>query len=132
MDPGLQALVAGKRYMEENGRRKEVKTTASGLQYEILQMGEGRKPKASDTVVVHYRGTLVNGEEFDSSHKRGEPLTFSLQRVIKGWTEVLQLVPAGTKLRAVIPPKLAYGEQGMGPIGPGETLIFEIELLEIR
>lgn len=133
MDPSLQALVDGKRFMEENGRRTGVKTTASGLQYEILKEGEGRRPVASDTVVVHYRGTLVNGEEFDSSYKRGEPISFPLRNVIKGWTEVLQLVPVGTKLRAVIPPKLAYGERGAGPkIGPGETLIFEIELLEIR
>jgi FKBP-type peptidyl-prolyl cis-trans isomerase len=133
MDPSLQALMDGKRFMEENGRRTGVKTTASGLQYEILKEGEGRRPVASDTVVVHYRGTLVHGEEFDSSYKRGEPISFPLRNVIKGWTEVLQLVPVGTKLRAVIPPKLAYGERGAGPkIGPGETLIFEIELLEIR
>jgi len=133
MDPGLEALVNGKRFMEENGKRQGVKTTASGLQYEILKMGEGAKPTAASTVTVHYRGTLINGEEFDSSYKRGEPISFPLRGVIKGWTEVLQLVPVGTKLRAVISPKLAYGERGAGPkIGPGETLIFDIELLEIQ
>lgn len=133
LDPALQALVEGKRFMEENSRRPGVKTTHSGLQYEVLQMGEGRKPRATDTVVVHYRGTLINGEEFDSSYRRGEPATFPLNRVIKGWTEVLQLVPQGSKIRAVIPPALAYGERGAGSkIGPGETLVFEIELLEVR
>lgn len=133
LDPGLEALVNGKRFMEENGKRQGVKTTASGLQYEILKLGEGPKPTAASTVTVHYRGTLINGEEFDSSYKRGEPISFPLRGVIKGWTEVLQLVPQGTKLRAVIPPHLAYGERGAGPkIGPGETLIFDIELLEIR
>jgi FKBP-type peptidyl-prolyl cis-trans isomerase FkpA len=133
LDPGLEALVNGKRFMEENGRREGVKTTASGLQYEVLQAGEGPKPKATDTVTVHYQGGLITGDIFDSSYQRGEPISFSLSRVIKGWTEVLQLMPVGTKVRAVIPPKLAYGERGMGgKIGPGETLVFDIELLGIK
>jgi FKBP-type peptidyl-prolyl cis-trans isomerase len=133
LDPSLEALVNGKRFMEENARREGVKTTASGLQYEIIQMGEGPKPTAASTVTVHYRGTLIDGREFDSSFKRGEPISFPLRGVIKGWTEVLQLVPVGTKLRTVIPPKLAYGDRGAGGlIGPGETLIFDIELLEVK
>ncbi|MDX6765693.1 MAG: FKBP-type peptidyl-prolyl cis-trans isomerase [Candidatus Methylacidiphilales bacterium] len=132
LDEGLQNMVDGKRFMEENGRRQEVKTTASGLQYEILTLGEGAKPKKSDKVLVHYRGTLINGTEFDSSYKRGEPASFGLTQVIKGWTEILQLMPVGSKFRVVIPPGLAYGERGSPPtIGPASTLIFDIELIDI-
>lgn len=133
LDPGLQAIVDGKRFLEENGRRDGVKTTASGLQYEVVTAGEGARPKATDTVTVHYRGTLINGTVFDSSYERGEPASFPVNRVIKGWTEVLQLMPVGTKVRAYIPSKLAYGERGSPPkIGPNETLIFDIELLGIK
>lgn len=132
MDAGLQNLVDGKRFMEENGRRPNIKTTASGIQYEILTQGDGEKPKKTDQVTVHYKGTLINGTEFDSSYKRGEPATFGVTQVIKGWTEILLMMPVGSKYRVVIPPNLAYGERGAPPtIGPASTLLFDIELLGI-
>ena len=111
-----------------------MKTTASGLQYKVLKEGTGKTPKATDTVQVHYRGTLLDGKEFDSSIKRGEPATFPLNRVIKGWTEGVQLMKEGGKTLLYIPSKLAYGPRGTpgGPIGPNETLIFEIELLQVK
>lgn len=106
--------------------------TASGLQYKILSQGSGPHPKATDTVTVHYRGTLLDGREFDSSYSRGEPTSFPLNGVIPGWTEGLQLIQPGGKIKLIIPPELAYGSQGFGPIQPNATLIFEIELLAIQ
>ncbi len=124
---------AGQKFLAENAKRPEVKTTESGLQYEVIKMGDGPKPKATDRVKVHYKGTLVDGTEFDSSYKRGQPATFALNGVIKGWTEGLQLMPVGSKFKLYLPPELAYGSRGTpGPIGPDSTLIFEVELLGIE
>ncbi|MGB0205331.1 MAG: FKBP-type peptidyl-prolyl cis-trans isomerase [Neptuniibacter sp.] len=126
-------LEKGKNYLAENGKKSGVKTTESGLQYEELTAGTGAMPTAQDTVKVHYRGTLINGTEFDSSYSRNEPVSFPLNGVIPGWTEGLQLIKEGGKGRLVIPSDLAYGPGGMGnAIGPNETLIFEVELLEIN
>lgn len=123
----------GDAYRESNGQRPEVTTTASGLQYEVLTQGSGPKPIATDRVRVHYRGTLIDGTEFDSSYRRGSPATFPLNRVISGWTEALQLMSVGSKYRVVLPPDLAYGPRGAPPdIGPNATLIFEVELLGIE
>jgi FKBP-type peptidyl-prolyl cis-trans isomerase FklB len=123
----------GEAFLAQNKTRKEVTTTASGLQYEVLKMGDGKKPSATDRVNVHYHGTLITGEVFDSSVERGEPITFGLNQVIKGWTEVVQLMPVGSKFRAYIPYNLAYGERGAGgSIQPYSTLIFDIELLAIE
>lgn len=122
----------GANYLKENGAKEGVVTTDSGLQYEVITMGSGAKPAATDKVKVHYVGTLLDGTEFDSSISRGEPIEFNLNQVIKGWTEGVQLMPIGSKFRFVIPYELAYGEQGAGQmIGPCETLIFEVELLDI-
>jgi FKBP-type peptidyl-prolyl cis-trans isomerase len=127
------ALERGQKFLKENASKEGVKTTASGLQYKITQEGTGRTPKASDTVVVHYKGTLIDGKEFDSSFKRGEPATFPLGAVIRGWTEGLQLVKEGGKATLYIPSDLAYGKRGAGGvIGPDETLIFEVELVKIQ
>ncbi len=110
----------------------EVMTTDTGLQYEVLSEGDGPRPTLQDQVVVHYRGTLTDGTQFDSSHDRGEPSTFSVNRMIPGFTEALLLMPVGSRYRVTIPPDQAYGEAGIGDlIGPNQTLIFEIELLEI-
>lgn len=126
------ALLLGQAFLEENARKEGVTTTPSGLQYLVLQEGAGKSPKATDTVVVHYRGTLINGVEFDSSYRRDEPAEFPLNRVIKGWTEGVQLMKEGAKYRFFIPSKLAYGSRGAGiDIGPDETLIFEVELLKV-
>ena len=123
----------GKGFLAENKAREGVSVTDSGLQYEVITEGTGAKPTADDTVSVHYVGTLMDGTEFDSSIARGEPATFPLKGVIPGWTEGLQLMNLGSKYRFVIPSNLAYGERGAGQaIGPGETLIFEVELLEIK
>ena len=123
----------GEAFLAENGKRPEVTTTASGLQYEVIEMGDGAKPTASSTVKVHYRGTLLDGTVFDSSYDRGEPISFPLNGVIRGWTEGLQLMPVGSKFKFYIPYDLAYGERGAGQvIGPYETLIFEVELLNIE
>lgn len=120
-------------FLEENRSKEDVVTTASGLQYRVLRQGDGPKPKAADRVTVHYRGTLIDGTEFDSSYERGEPATFAVERVIPGWTEVLQLMPVGSQYQVFIPPNLGYGERGAGPvIGPNATLIFEVELLRIE
>ncbi len=124
---------AGEAFLAENAAREEVTVTDSGLQYEVLTEAEGAKPTVDDTVSVHYVGTLMDGTEFDSSVSRGEPATFPLQGVIPGWTEGVQLMSVGSKFRFVIPSDLAYGDRGAGQaIGPGETLVFEVELLEIQ
>lgn len=121
----------GAAYLAENGQREGVITTESGLQYEILVEGDGAQPTADDTVTVHYRGTLLDGTEFDSSYSRNEPATFPLSRVISGWTEGVQLMKEGSKFRFHIPSNLAYGERATGKITPNSTLIFDVELLEI-
>jgi FKBP-type peptidyl-prolyl cis-trans isomerase FkpA len=127
------ALEKGKAFLEENAKKEGVKSTSSGLQYKVLTPGEGRSPKATDTVLVHYHGTLINGTEFDSSYKRNEPIEFPLNRVISGWTEGVQLMQEGAKYEFYIPSNLAYGSRGAGgDIGPDETLIFEVELLKVR
>jgi FKBP-type peptidyl-prolyl cis-trans isomerase FklB len=124
-------LTEGKVFLEENGKKERIKTLPSGLQYKVLAEGSGNMPKAADTVKVHYRGTLMDGTEFDSSYKRGQPATFQANGVIKGWTEALQLMKEGAKWQVFIPPELGYGERGQGRILPNSTLIFEIELLSI-
>lgn len=128
------ALEKGQAFLKENGSKEGVKTTASGLQYIVEKEGDGASPKATDKVSVHYRGTLLNGTEFDSSYKRGQPISFPLNRVIPGWTEGVQLMKEGAKYKFFIPSTLAYGPSGTpgGPIGPNETLIFEVELLKIE
>lgn len=127
------AAQVGIDYLAANKEKEGVMTTESGLQYEVLTAAEGPKPTADDTVSVHYVGTLIDGTEFDSSIARGEPAQFPLKGVIPGWTEGLQLMNVGSKYRFVIPSDLAYGDRGAGQaIGPGETLIFEVELLEIK
>jgi FKBP-type peptidyl-prolyl cis-trans isomerase len=129
---GQEAKAAGDKALAENGKRKGVTTTASGLQYEVIKEGTGAKPTATEKVSVHYHGTLLNGKVFDSSVERGMPITFGVQEVIKGWTEALQLMPVGSKWKIYIPSQLAYGENGAGgDIGPNEALIFEVELLGI-
>jgi len=123
----------GIKFLEENKAKEDVATLESGLQYQILKKGTGASPKATDTVKCHYKGTTIDGKEFDSSYKRGEPATFALNRVIKGWTEGLQLMKEDGKWRFFMPSELAYGERGSGPnIGPNEVLIFEVELLGIE
>ena len=122
----------GDKFMLENHSKEGVLVTDSGLQYKVLEMGDGAKPSATDKVKVHYRGTLLNGEEFDSSYARGEPISFQLNQVIPGWTEGVQLMPVGSKFMFYIPPDLAYGPAGGGPIGPNATLIFQVELLDIE
>ena len=126
-------LQEGERFLKENANKTGVNTTSSGLQYKVLQEGTGKSPKATDVVVVNYRGTLINGKEFDSSYKAGKPIEFPLNRVIPGWTEGVQLMKEGAKYEFYIPPNLAYGSRGAGGvIGPDETLIFEVELLKVR
>lgn len=123
---------AGEAFLAENAKRAEVKTTESGLQYEVINEGTGEKPAASDTVVVHYTGTLIDGTVFDSSVERGTPATFGVTQVIPGWVEALQLMQVGAKWRLYIPSDLAYGPRGAGgAIGPNATLIFDVELLQI-
>jgi len=123
----------GVKFLAENGKKKGVTTTASGLQYEILTAAKGDKPNAADTVKVHYRGTLLDGTEFDSSYKRGQPISFPLNGVIKGWTEGVQLMSVGSKFKFYIPSDLAYGERGAGAtIAPNSTLVFEVELLGVE
>ncbi len=126
-------LSQGEAFITENGKREGVVSLPSGLQYEVIHDGGGDTPRNTDTVVTHYRGTLIDGKEFDSSHRRGEPASFPVNRVISGWTEALQLMTVGSKWKLFIPANLAYGERGAGKvIGPHATLIFEIELLEIQ
>ena len=123
----------GQAFLSENKAKEGVKTTGSGLQYKVEKQGDGATPSPQSTVVVHYRGTLLDGTEFDSSYARDQPATLPLNGVIKGWQEGLQLMPTGSKYRFFIPSELAYGERGAGSkIGPNETLIFDVELLEIK
>lgn len=124
----------GDAFLTANKAKEGVVSLPSGMQYKILKEGTGPKPAASDSVVCNYRGTLINGTEFDSSYKRGEPATFAVNRVIKGWTEALQLMPVGSKWQLFVPSSLAYGDQGApgGAIPPGSTLVFEVELLSIQ
>jgi FKBP-type peptidyl-prolyl cis-trans isomerase FklB len=125
--------LAGEEFLAANKNRQGVTTLNNGLQYEVLKMGDGPKPKETDKVLVHYHGTLTNGEIFDSSVERGEPISFALNQVIRGWTEIVQLMPVGSKWKVYIPYQLAYGDQGAGPtIQPFSALIFEIELLGIE
>lgn len=125
-------LELAKAYLEKNKKKKNVKVLKSGLQYEILKKGTGSKPKTTDKVEVHYHGTLIDGRIFDSSVNRGQTATFAINRVIKGWQEVLPMMKKGAKWRVTIPPDLAYGENGPPNIGPNAALIFEIELIDIK
>lgn len=123
----------GEKFLAENAKKEGVKVLPSGLQYKELTPGTGKSPKSTDTVTTHYKGTLIDGAEFDSSYKRGEPATFPVSGVIPGWTEALQLMKEGAKWQLFIPSKLAYGEKGVGQvIGPNATLIFEVELLTVK
>jgi FKBP-type peptidyl-prolyl cis-trans isomerase FklB len=125
-------LKQGQAFLDQNKSRSDVKTTDTGLQYQVITEGNGTSPKATDRVTTHYRGTLIDGTEFDSSYSRGEPMQFAVNGVIPGWTEALQMMKPGAKWQIWVPPTLAYGEHGVGNvIGPNATLIFEIELLEI-
>ena len=129
---GKVNIEAGKTFLEANGKKEGVKTTDSGLQYTITKEGTGKSPAATDTVRVHYKGTLLDGTQFDSSYDRGEPAEFPLNGVIPGWTEGLQLLKEGGKATLWIPSDLAYGPQGRSSIPPSSTLIFEVELLEVK
>jgi FKBP-type peptidyl-prolyl cis-trans isomerase FklB len=122
----------GEAFLAENKKKDGVKTTPSGLQYKVITLGTGPKPATNDTVVTHYRGTLIDGTEFDSSYKRGEPATFPVTGVIKGWTEALQLMPVGSKWQLFIPSELAYGPSGRPSIPPSSTLLFDLELISIK
>jgi FKBP-type peptidyl-prolyl cis-trans isomerase FklB len=123
----------GEKFLAENKNKPGIITTPSGLQYEVIQMGTGKKPSLQDKVKTHYHGTLINGKVFDSSVQRGEPISFPVNGVIKGWTEALQLMPVGSKFKLYIPYQLAYGERGAGAdIKPFSALIFEVELLDIE
>ncbi|ABC27191.1 FKBP-type peptidyl-prolyl cis-trans isomerases 1 [Hahella chejuensis KCTC 2396] len=122
----------GDTFLADNAKKEGIVTTDSGLQYKVLKAGEGDSPKAQDTVEVHYTGSLINGEVFDSSVQRGEPVSFPVNGVIPGWTEALQLMKPGAKWQLFIPAKLAYGPGGNGRIGPNETLLFEVELLSVK
>src|SRR5207249_1541805 len=133
-EAGEKNKTEGAKFLEENKKKAGVKTTASGLEYKVEKEGTGAQPKPTDMVTVNYRGTLINGTEFDSSYKRGEPATFPVTGVIKGWTEALQLMPVGSKWQLFVPADLGYGPRGTpgGPIGPNATLIFEVELMSIK
>lgn len=129
----ITPMQKGEIFLKENANKEGVKTTASGLQYKEERPGTGKSPQATDMVEVHYRGTTIDGKEFDSSYKRGETTSFRLNQVIKGWTEGLQLMKEGGKTIFYIPSNLAYGERGAGGIiGPNETLIFEVELVKVK
>jgi FKBP-type peptidyl-prolyl cis-trans isomerase FklB len=126
-------LDESKKFLAENQKKEGIKTLPSGLQYKVIGEGSGKTPQATDTVTVNYKGTLIDGTEFDSSYKRGQPATFKVNGVIKGWTEALQLMKEGSKWQLFIPPDLAYGERGAGrTIPPGSTLIFEVELISVK
>ena len=130
---GKKNKAEGEAFLSENKQKEGVKTLPSGLQYKVIKAGTGKVPKLTDTVTAHYRGTLINGMEFDSSYKRGQPANFKVSGVIRGWTEALQLMQEGSKWQLFIPSNLAYGEQGAGrDIGPNVTLIFEVELISIQ
>ncbi len=130
---GVKNGADGEKFLAENKKKEGVKTTASGLQYKVVKEGTGAQPKEKDTVMANYRGTLIDGTEFDSSYTRGQPATFPVSGVIKGWTEALQMMKVGSKYQLFIPANLAYGERAMGPdIGPNSTLIFEVELLDVK
>lgn len=132
-EAGDKNKTEGAKFLEENKKKEGVKTTGSGLQYKVLKEGNGAQPKATDTVTVNYRGTLINGTEFDSSYKRGQPATFPVNGVIKGWTEALQLMKVGSKYQLFIPSSLAYGERAVSPdLSANSTLIFEVELLDAK
>jgi FKBP-type peptidyl-prolyl cis-trans isomerase FkpA len=122
----------GEKYLAENAKKEGVTVTESGLQYEVISEGEGEKPADTDRVKVHYKGTLLDGTEFDSSYARNQPASFGLRQVIKGWTEGLQLMPVGSKYKFTIPAELGYGERNLGKIPANSTLVFEVELLEIE
>lgn len=130
---GEKAKVAGEKFLAENKNKPGVKTLDNGIQYKVITEGKGAKPTADSSVVAHYRGTLIDGTEFDSSYKRGEPATFPLKGVIKGWQEILPMMTEGSKWEVYIPSELAYGTRGAGAnIGPNETLIFDIELVKVQ
>ncbi len=129
---GEKNMALGKAFMEENGKKEGVITLPSGLQYKILHEGPGKMPKATDEVMVHYKGTFIDGKEFDNSYTRGTPLIFHADKIIPGWKEVLPLMKEGSKWQLFIPPQLGYGEQGAGPIPPNSTLIFDVELIAIK
>ena len=124
-------LEEGKAFLAENAKKDGIKTRPSGLQYRVITKGKGTSPKAGDTVTVNYRGTFLDGTEFDSSYKRGKPASFQVDGVIAGWTEALQLMKPGEKWELFVPSELAYGERGMGRIPPNSTLIFEVELVSV-
>lgn len=128
----LENLEKGLAFLEENAQREEVQVTESGLQYEVLEEGEGEKPSPTDVVTTHYEGRLIDGEVFDSSYERSEPAQFPLNRVIPGWTEGLQLMSPGAKYRLYVPSEMAYGEQGRPGIPPNSALIFDVELLDVQ
>lgn len=130
--PQNEAYILGTAFLTENAQKPGVMVTASGLQYEVLLEGSGEKPLSTDTVMVHYRGTFIDGREFDSSYSRGEPTSFGVNQVIPGWTEGLQLMGTGAKYRFYIPSELAYGERATGPIEANSTLIFDVELIDIE
>ena len=132
-EAGKAAKAAGEAFLAENGKKEGVVTLPSGLQYQVLKEGNGKKPSATDQVVCHYEGTLIDGAIFDSSYKRNEPATFGLNQVIPGWTEGVQLMQEGAKYRFFIPYKLAYGERGAGAqIPPFAALVFDVELIEVK
>jgi len=128
---GQKNLEEGKKFLEENGKKEGVITDSTGIQYKLIQDGTGSMPKETDVVKVHYKGTLIDGTEFDSSYKKNEPVQFPLNGVIRGWTLGLMKMKAGSKFMLWIPAQLGYGERGGGPIGPNQVLIFEIDFLEI-
>lgn len=128
-----KAKAAGDKFLAENGKKSDIITRKSGLQYKVISTGKGKQPKASDSITAHYKGTLINGNVFDSSYRRGEPATFKVDQVITGWKEILPLMREGDKWQVFIPSNLAYGERGQGAtIGPNETLVFDIELIKVN
>ena len=132
-EKGAKNLEESKKFLAENQKKEGIKTLPSGLQYKVLTEGSGKTPKETDNVTVNYKGTLIDGTEFDSSYKRGQPASFQVNGVIKGWAEALQLMKEGSNWQLFIPPELAYGERGAGPqIPPNSTLIFEVELLTVK